>query len=633
MAHKLIIVVLLCTSMVGKCQQEIVDVLETDENTFNGSDDYLSGEFVLDLNRANTEQFTSCGLFSPKEVSALFAHRARFGTFLSVYELVQYLENPERLLEIKDFIRCDRNVLKPKPKNQFLTRLTAKDIQEGQVDLAVRSRLKVDVDNQLSFRFLADRDAGELWFTENEYPDHVSGSVTHISKQGTKYIAGDYRVNMGCGLVLGSMFGVGKSYSIYSLYRPPVALQALATGNEFDYHRGLAFHRLKGKSAITAFLSARNCDVTGATDSTFRGFDLSGVHVRPTEQTKIPTTGARLIGIGWTHHVRKTEIGVHGYGVQFDKTFEPRPDIYNAATLGNKKAGKLGVFVKRSLNGGFAFGELAIDHHHNHAFVGGILTSLGPRWNFGAVHRSVASGYYNFHNRFFSEFSSGDNEVGLFAQLTGKLNHNWEISLSNDIFTRPWFERNQSPFDVYSEQQFEVVYQPSKRNRFSIRWSTNRPASSSNIGEHQPNDRVKKCRLHIRSELTKNLRYQFRYNTAYYRLKQGMNHSSLLYHDIRWSPSKKLRLSARILFANIPDYDLRLYAYENDVLYQFSVPGSFEDQVRSYVLLLYKPIKALRFELKLSTNTTVKREDKSVFINRMLNRSSDIRVQIVWTWE
>lgn len=614
-------------------QVEIVDVLETDENTMNASDDYLSTEAALDLNRADANELTACGLFSVSEVNALIKHRERFGQFLSVYELLHYLEKSERLHEIKAFVRCERTTFKAKQKNQVLTRVTARDLEAGHVDLAVRSRMTVSINNQLSFRLLAERDAGELWFNKNEYPDHVSGALKYITKKGVKLIAGNYRVNLGCGLVLGSMFGVGKSYSVYSLYRPPITLQALATGNEFDYHRGLAIHRSRGKSTITAFLSVRDYDVTGANDSSFLGFDLSGMHLYTAAQSNIQKTGAGLAGFSWTYRNKQLELGAHGYGVQFKKKYEPRIDIYNAKTSQIHRTGKLGLFVKRSLSAGFAFGELALDYNRNYAFLGGVLSSLGPRWNFGVVYRSIAPGFFSFHNRFFSEFSSGDNEQGCFTQLTGKLNRHWALSISNDVFRRYWFERNQSPFDVFTEQQFEVSYQPSKRTAISWRWSKNRPSSSSSIGERRALIPTEKFRFQLRSELNKSLRYQFRYNAAWQELGKGMMHSSLLYHDIRWSPAKKLRVTARIQYAQIPNYDLRLYAFENDVLYQFSVPGSFDDQIRSYVLLLYRPIQALRFEMKLSTNTTVKREDKSVFINRMLNRSSDIRVQIVWTWE
>lgn len=614
-------------------QVEIVDVLETDENTINASDDYLSQEASIDLNRVDEEELTACGLFSPSEVSALVNHRDRFGQFLSVYELLHYLERPERLHEIKAYVRCERTRLKAKPKNQVLARVTAREVEAGHVDLSVRSRMTVSIDNQLSFRLLVERDAGELWLNKNEYPDHVSGALKYMTNKGIKLVAGDYRVNLGCGLLLGSMFGVGKSYSVYSLYRPPITLQALATGNEFDYHRGLAIHRPRDKSTITAFLSVHDYNVTGATDSSFRGFDLSGVHLPTGAQSSVQTTGAGLVGLSWTYRNKQLELGAHGYGVQFTKKYEPRIDIYNVNTSQFNRNGKLGLFMKRSLSGGFAFGEFALDYNRNYAFIGGVLSSLGPRWNFGVVYRSIAPGFFSFHNRFFSEFSSGDNEQGCFAQLTGKLNRNWSVSISNDVFRRHWFERNQSPFDVFTEQQFEVSYLPSKRTMISWRWSKNRPSSSSNIGERQALTPTQKFRFQLRSELNTSLRYQFRYNAAWQELGKGMKHSSLLYHDIRWSPAKKLRITARIQFAQIPNYDLRLYAFENDVLYQFSVPGSFEDHIRSYLLLLYKPIQALRFEIKLSTNTTVMREDKSVFINRMLNRSSDIRVQIVWTWE
>ena len=47
-------------------------------------------------------------------------------------------------------------------------------------------------------------------------------------------------------------------------------------------------------------------------------------------------------------------------------------------------------------------------------------------------------------------------------------------------------------------------------------------------------------------------------------------------------------------------YDARIYAYENDVLYAFSVPGYFYQGFRTYVVAKYDITKSFTAWLKLS---------------------------------
>ena len=48
-----------------------------------------------------------------------------------------------------------------------------------------------------------------------------------------------------------------------------------------------------------------------------------------------------------------------------------------------------------------------------------------------------------------------------------------------------------------------------------------------------------------------------------------------------------LKLSARYAIFDTDNYDTRLYAYENDLLYVFSIPSYFYKGMRTYLMLKY----------------------------------------------
>ena len=54
--------------------------------------------------------------------------------------------------------------------------------------------------------------------------------------------------------------------------------------------------------------------------------------------------------------------------------------------------------------------------------------------------------------------------------------------------------------------------------------------------------------------------------------------------DVGFHPEKlKLNVWGRVGYFKTDDYDSRIYAYENDLLYQFSVPSFYGEGIRSYL--------------------------------------------------
>jgi hypothetical protein len=75
----------------------------------------------------------------------------------------------------------------------------------------------------------------------------------------------------------------------------------------------------------------------------------------------------------------------------------------------------------------------------------------------------------------------------------------------------------------------------------------------------------------------------------------------LLYHEIRLQPKAWLQLDARYTQFDSPSHETRLYAYENDLRYQFSVSQWQGQGHQYYVLLNIRPSTTkLQIQLKYS---------------------------------
>ena len=63
----------------------------------------------------------------------------------------------------------------------------------------------------------------------------------------------------------------------------------------------------------------------------------------------------------------------------------------------------------------------------------------------------------------------------------------------------------------------------------------------------------------------------------------------MVFQDIQYNMEKfPLNIISRVAWFNTDSYNSRIYAYENDLLYTFSIPAFFGKGLRSYLNLNYK---------------------------------------------
>ena len=99
-----------------------------------------------------------------------------------------------------------------------------------------------------------------------------------------------------------------------------------------------------------------------------------------------------------------------------------------------------------------------------------------------------------------------------------------------------------------------------------------------------------------------------RFEHVYYK-GQDMENGFLIFEDVQYSPvSFPINLSARLAYFNTESYNSRIYAYENDILYTFSIPAYFGQGIRTYLNLKYKISSKLECWLKFANTHWTDRE-------------------------
>ncbi len=99
-------------------------------------------------------------------------------------------------------------------------------------------------------------------------------------------------------------------------------------------------------------------------------------------------------------------------------------------------------------------------------------------------------------------------------------------------------------------------------------------------------------------------------NVVYERGNNGKEKGWLMYQDITYKALKSpVSLSFRYALFDTDTYNARIYAYENDVLYAFSIPAYYYKGSRTYLTLRYNVVRGidiwLRYAITFYSNKSI----------------------------
>ncbi len=105
----------------------------------------------------------------------------------------------------------------------------------------------------------------------------------------------------------------------------------------------------------------------------------------------------------------------------------------------------------------------------------------------------------------------------------------------------------------------------------------------------------------------------------------------MIYQDILYRPNNfKLEASFRFCLFDTEGFNSRIYTYENDVLYAFSVPSFFDIGQRYYLMIRYKALKQLDFWVRFSRTTYQNRRTIGSGADEIEgNKKTEIKIQMV----
>jgi hypothetical protein len=617
----------------------------------------------INLNKTNYEELNGLLFLSPLQISNLFYHIKNYGKLIDVLELQSIPEFDDITIKrILPFVGLNQNDLgdpitlkniKNFGKHDLLLRFgqvtqTAKGYTDlpGSKYLGTPERLllryKFTYSNRISAAIIAEKDAGEnLFGGVKQYPFDYQSAHLAILNTGKfkKIIVGDFTMQFGQGLTLWSGFAFGKAPDVTSVAKRDVGLKPYTSTNEFSFFRGAATTiNLFKNIDFTAFISFRKLDASlslnGLGEQVLSTINETGLHRTPTEILNKNSVSQKIYGSVLQYQTNNFSIGLIGYHTKFDKTFVTTNAPYTFNNFIGDHLTNVGAHYNYTFKNIYIFGEVGHSLNSGFGMLNGVLMSLTSKISAVFLQRNYSPNYHNFFNQATAEGSRASNEKGFYSGLNFTLSRHWTFAFYADYFRFPWLKFRVDAPSKGNEVLGQLNYTPSKTLKAFLRYKYEIKEQNTDLTVPiNFLDEVKRSsyRGDVSWKLGKTLKLQNRIEISQF--KKGSSKAEfgfLTYQDIAYAPLfSKITANIRLAYFNTSSFNSRIYAYEDDVLYNFNFGIYNGKGFRTYLNMKYKLSKKLdvwaRYALFFYPNTNTVGSGLEEIAG---NKKTDVKLQM-----
>ncbi len=565
------------------------------------------------------------------QIANFLSYRAVLGNFINLYELqavpgwdlltIQKLRpyisinGATGLINFRDrFTDGDRTLLVrvaqtlERSRGYILDSSNARNFYPGSPQ-RLFVRYKYTYKNLLQYGVVGEKDPGEEFFKGSQKAgfDFYSAHFFVRNIGIVKSIAlGDFTVNMGQGLTQWMSLAFKKGPDIMSVKRQSPVLRPYNSAGEIFFHRGAGITIGRERWQATVFGSLRNIDANfNAVDSSLGQDDfvsslqLSGLHRTNSEIADKGSQRQLAFGGNISYRINRLHLGVNAVQFKMKYPLVKAPDPYNLYALNGKQFGNYSADYSYTLRNMHFFGEIAVTDKKYPAFVNGLLLSVANSVDMSFFYRNISKGYQSLYTNAFTEGTYPNNEKGFFSGISIKPNVNWRIDAYADVYRFPWLRFRVNAPSEGKDYMLQVTYKPNKVFEIYSRYKAESKSINYNPGQLPLAPVVVQPRKNWRTHLVYHINPVFTVRTRAEMVwfdKKGAAEEQgfLIFGDLLFKPTRsKWAGNFRLQYFETDSYNSRLYAFENDVLYSFTIPVFYDKGYRLYINANYDISKKL----------------------------------------
>ncbi len=611
------------------------------------------------INEAELEEILRIPFLNEVTAAAILGFRRRYGSFYSVYELASVpgigREVAEKIAWFVTVDSADAASLDTLPPRKGIQEVLSRARisfpyasgfrKEGDKPpayagnpLSLYTKYSYEQKNYLSLVLQADKDPGESFFKGTNqtgfdfYSGHASLEMKGIIRKVT---VGDFTVKSGQGLVCWQGFSMGKSAEVMQASRNLTGIKPYTSSDETQFFRGVAVTGRFKNMAAHLFLSSRRADANITVDDaggrSFTSLQTSGYHRTVSETEDKKSIRHTASGMLFTLYHQKFKAGFTGLAEYFGIPCNPGDQLYERFYFRGQFNFNLGMDYHFVSGRWHLFGETAISKSLGLAVVQGVEADLHDQLKATLLFRKYGINYHVSWSGAFGAGSSANSETGWYAGLHFLPVSGIKVSAYADWFYFPWIKYGTAAPANGHDILLQVDFTPCRRFSGYIRYKTSLTPDKVSSVKFAENDEIAagNLRIHAKYDLRNLLSFTWRAESSGVG-KQAPGSGILVFHEISWTPSRlPVSASLRVSGFMIPDWENRIYTWENDLLYTFSTFSFFGNGFRSY--LRTKIVLSKNISLWLKAGLTWYPEEEktgSGYTGKEGNIIRDVKIQI-----
>ncbi len=506
----------------------------------------------------------------------------------------------------------------------------------------IYARYKYSLHNRIFAGLTAEKDAGEEFFKgDNRYNFDFYSAYLQLKNFSIfkKIHIGDYHLQFGQGLTLWSGLAFGKSAYVTNIKKREEGIKRYASTDENIFFRGAASTASIGDLDVTLFYSRKKRDAN-IVDTIkpgfyeFSTFQNTGYHRTPAENYDEKVIRETAYGVNVSLKKKFWSLGTTLVHYKFGGELHESERVYNLFDFTGAEITNFGVDYQANIKKLNLFGETAIGNNA-WGMIHGTMIYISSLISFSAFYRMYQKDFYTHYGNALSENSYNSNENGFYIGTETHPLKYWKISAYADIYKFPWLKYNVSAPSTGADYFIQLDYAPNNNFNANLRIKSekefeNITSEDTLIAKPEEIEKLK-IRLHLSYSLNDNLQLRSRVEiNRVERKSESPDKGYLLYQDIIYNIQRvPATIYFRYAFFDTDTYYSRIYAYENDLLYSYSIPPLYYQGVRTYIMLKYSFTRGIDLWLKYGRTTYSNRDFISSGLSEISgNTKSEIRVQL-----
>lgn len=475
--------------------------------------------------------------------------------------------------------------------------------------------------------FTIEKDAGEVFFNRSfgdsvfsilgkkpVFPDFYSGYIFYSGNGWLKKaVIGDFHVEIGQGLTLWTGLAFGKSSQTCQIRYFGKGIKPNTSVNENRFFRGAAVTLQKMGFQIMGFFSRKGFDanvigVNAQQNLIISSLQQTGYHRTINELLDKNAVLISNIGGSIQFSHKNFTIGSVYYKTKLSAIMQKNINPYGKYYFSGDHLENSGLYFSWNLNIASFFGEIAVNPGVSESISGivGMNTFFSSRFGLSVLYRNYSKHYQSLFSNPFGVNGRGQNEEGIYIGVKALLSGSLTLALYADYYKFPWLKylKDFSSIGRAYLIQFDDIQNESLSFVFRFRYkSFSQNIKPENLWHAIPGYGERyEFRLGMIKVLNAPFILKSRIEGVNFSFNKKIEWGFLIYQNVVYKrPESPFSLTFRITYFNTQGWNSRIYAYENNVPYTFSIPTFYGKGSQVFLLSSWKINRGLKIWIRGST--------------------------------